>query len=136
MIEVLNISFFISDVIPTQPDDREATIQQVIMFTDISRASTEVALLRLRYLREHPKTCPSLLVVDIDYTFPGVNGRPFTLQVCDISDTVIRDAMGGFSNLLKAAMLGGSYQFTVTTLLGRIKRTSLVILPMFGTSTW
>lgn len=121
-------------------DVRENTAQSVIAYADIRRFAEEIDLLRLEYLRRHPTVSPRLLVVNVDYsTGPQSSSRPFIFRIVTLRDVVdweMKDMQVIcllVSGLLNIAMMDKGTHFTVTLLLGSIRREIFVTLPCLGT---
>lgn len=108
--------------------DRELVAQSIFVYADITRSSTLIASLRRKYLLQHPKMAPCLVIVDIDYSLCAP-GQRFRLRCRNI-----RDAAPGFavSGMLRAAMLQGSYHCVMTRMLDKTPMPMIVTVPDVG----
>lgn len=121
-------------------DVRENTPQSVFAYADIRRFEEEVNLLRLEYLRQHPTVSPRLLVVNVDYSTGSENAsRPFIFRIVTLRDVVDWERMDMqitcrlVSGWVRDAMAEEGHRFTLTLLLGSIRREIFVTLPRLCT---
>lgn len=130
-------------IVPDNLDDQfnrtQIIIQTVLTFADIHRSdATQLNSLRQKYMTKHPKSCPHLLILNIDYNLFSSgpqprSHRPFTFTFYELSTLPLRVGLVGsesFVEIVRDVLTYRKIYYTVTISLNRKERTVLRNMPI------